>query len=105
MAQPLTLVAANAPRAYGGYSGGQFGVTRDRILGRPLTFYKELLEELELADKDACLPAPNPTSPASSTERPPTSLGACVLLEHMWPMIMGEGHVLDPRKTMTGEYE
>ena len=93
------LIAAEAPRAFANYAGGQFGVTRDRILGRPLTFYTELLEDLESADKDACLS----NSPASSRDWPPSPVGGCVLLEHMWPMIMGEDHVLDPRKTLTGE--
>jgi len=97
----------SVPRAYAVYANAQFGVTRDRLLGRSLSLYEALLEEFETNETEACF-SHVPTAGAKGSKgaaghhRP--HRGTCGMLEYMWPTVLGEPPVLDPRKTMSGEH-
>ena len=84
------------PRAYAVYLNSQFGVTRDRVVARPLAFYESLLAEFERIDgpETSCFTV---SGPKAQPHR-----GTCALFEYLWPTIMGETPILDPRRTMSG---
>ena len=65
------------PRAFAVYTNAQFGVTRDRILERPLALYDGLLAEFERDDSQACYRV------GGKKARP--HRGTCALLEFLWP--------------------
>ena len=65
------------PRAFAVYTNAQFGVTRDRILERPLALYDGLLAEFERDDSQACYRV------GGKKARP--HCGTCALLEFLWP--------------------
>ena len=83
------------PRAFAMYANAQFGVSRDRILSRPLSLYENLLKEFETnRPNEQCFVLGGPKG------RP--HRGTCALFEYMWHTIFGEPPILDPRLTMSG---
>ena len=96
------------PRAYAVYANAQFAVTRDRIQKRSQTFYEKLLADFEIDDADACFRVPTAVERSGAERRSPPQRvrphrGTCLLLEYLWPSILGEPPILDPRRTMIGE--
>ena len=82
------------PTAFAVYTNAQFGVSRDRVHARPLSFYRGLLGEFEVDTDKECHRIFGPK------QRP--FRGTCALLEYMWPVVMGEEPVLRVGKTMSG---
>ena len=83
------------PTAYAVYANAQFGVSRDRMLSRPLHLYEALLREFDKQPSAQCFLVGGPKG------RP--HRGTCALLEYTWHTIMGEPPILDPRLTMSGK--
>ena len=56
----------------------------------------------------ACFRVPTGAERAGAEHRSPPQRvrpqrGTCLLLEYLWPSILGEPPILDPRRTMIGE--
>lgn len=83
-----------APPFWSVYANAQFGVTRDRVTARPLSFYRNLLDEFEGPAEDECFSVDR----MSLKSRP--FRGTCALFEFLWPSLLGEDTALDPRRTM-----
>lgn len=78
------------------FANAQFGVSADRVLARPVSFYEDLLAEFNRPSDVECFKLYGPKG------RP--YRGTCALLEYMWPAIFGEAAELDPAHTMRHEY-
>lgn len=83
------------PRFFSVYANAQFGVTRDRVLARPLRFYEGLLREFDGEGGGEC------HRTGGTKGRPYRA--TCAMLEYLWPMLMGESNLLDPTHTMSGK--
>eukprot|EP00966_Prymnesium_polylepis_P292889 6764716-Prymnesium_polylepis.2 len=75
------------------YANAQFGVTRDRVAARPLSFYRELLGYFEGPPEQECFKAYDKAKPRAFR-------GTCGLLEWLWPSLLGEDTLLNPKHTM-----
>lgn len=78
-----------APEAFGSYCCSQFVVRRDRLLARPRALYDRLVRLLQGELPLLCV------QDSKYDARPGIAVSA--LLEHLWPLVLGEGAVLPPR--------
>ena len=91
------------------YTNAQAGVSRDRIHGRPRSFYAGLLSEFEAAPENECYVVPgkraigaHETEQAALMRRP--FRGTCALMEYLWPITFGEKALLDRTHTMSNRF-
>jgi len=82
-----------APVAFSVFANAQFGVSRDRMRARSRSWYARLLSTFDGPPEQECFQVT-----WGKKARP--FRGTCSLLEFLWPVIMGEGNILDPSRTM-----
>ena len=101
--------AAPLPDVVTVYTNAQAGLSRDRILARPRSFYRGLLAEFERRPEDECYRTLGKRANGAAEAEQAGLMarpfrGTCAMLEYLWPMIFGEASLLDPTHAMSGGF-
>ena len=96
------------PEVISMWTNAQAGVSRDRILARPKTFYTGLLGEFNIPPDKECLSIMGRKVMGAADEEQQVLMnrpfrGTCALFEYLWPSIFGEAPLVSWYNVMSNE--